>query len=157
MQMEAFTLSVTEFKWESVLSIRLGSKMSGTASGSHRAKHAAFCRVCEHVVLLATMGIKAVYSHMKSEKHKKSIIATCDKELCQEREFDSELRVSGRRQCYTGGSIVVEDIRSTFASTECLEMLKAELLWTLQTVAKHQLYQCVVILILRLNSLKSDL
>ena len=41
-------------------------------------KHAAFCRVCERVVLLTTMGIKAVDSHMKSEKHRKSI-ATCDK------------------------------------------------------------------------------
>ena len=38
--------------------------------------------------------------------------------------------VSGRRQCYIGGSIGVEDIRSTFASTETLN---AELLWTLQT------------------------
>ena len=75
-------------------------------------KHAAFCHVCERVFLLMTMGIKAVDSHMKSDEHRKSI-ATCDKELCEESEFDSELRVSGRRQCYTGGSIVVEDIRST--------------------------------------------
>ena len=69
------------------------------------------------------MGIKAVDSHMKSEKYRTSI-ATCDKELCEESEFDSELRVSGRRQCYTGGSIIVEDIRSIFASTECLRCLK---------------------------------
>ncbi len=82
-------------------------------------KHAAFCLVCECVFLLTTMGIKAFDSHIKSEKHGKSI-ATCDKELCEESEFDSELRVSGRRQCYTGGSIVVKDIRSTFASSETL-------------------------------------
>ena len=53
-----------------------------------------------------------------------------------------------------GGGIVVEDIRSTFASSETL---KAELLSTLQTVAKHQSYQCVVILILLHNGLESDL
>ena len=40
-------------------------------------KHAAFCLVCECVFLLTTMGIKAVDSHIKSEKHGKSI-ATCD-------------------------------------------------------------------------------
>ena len=119
-------------------------------SADHVNKHAAFCRVCELVFLLTTMGIKAVDSHMKGEKHKKSIV-TCDKKLSEESGFDSELLVGGRRQCYTGGSIVVEDIRSTFASTE---MLKAELLWTLQTVAKHQSYQCVVILILLHNGLE---
>ena len=43
-------------------------------------KHAAFCRVCERVILLTTMGIKAVDSHMKSEKHRKSI-ATSDKKV----------------------------------------------------------------------------
>ena len=30
-------------------------------------KHAALCRVCERVILLTTMGTKAVNSHMKSE------------------------------------------------------------------------------------------
>ena len=54
-------------------------------------KHAAFCRVCERVFLLTTMGMKAVDSHMKSEEHRKSI-ATCDKKLCEESEFDTELR-----------------------------------------------------------------
>ena len=39
-------------------------------SADHVNKHAAFCRVCERVFLLTTMGIKAVDSHMKSEKHK---------------------------------------------------------------------------------------
>ena len=86
-------------------------------------KHAAFCRVCERVFLLTTMGMKAVDSHMKSEEHRKSI-ATCDKKLSEESEFDTELRGSWRRQCYTGGSIVVENIRSTFSSTECLRCLK---------------------------------
>ena len=87
------------------------------------------------------MGIKAVDSHTKSEKHRKSI-ATCDKKLSEESDFDSELRVGGRCQCYTGGSIIVEDIRYTFPSTETL---KVELLWTLQTMAKakHQSYHCV--------------
>ena len=31
--------------------------------------------------------------------------------MYEESEFDSEVRVSGRRQCYTGGGIAVEDIR----------------------------------------------
>ena len=53
-------------------SIRLGSKMSGTVSGCQwmsvyrTNKHAAFCRVCERVILLPTMGIKTVDSHGKS-------------------------------------------------------------------------------------------
>ena len=99
---------------------------------------------------------------MKSEEHRKSI-ATCDKELCEESEFDSELRVGGRRQCYTGGSIVVEDIRSTFASTEYLRCLNRNCCGHCKRwqKPKHQLYQCVVIIILILillhNGLESDL
>ena len=41
--------------------------MSGTASGC---QHTTFCHVCERVILLTTMGIKAVDSHMKSELHR---------------------------------------------------------------------------------------
>ena len=81
--------------------------------------HATSCHICERVFLLTTMRIKAVDSHMKSGKHKKSIV-TCDEKLSEESEFHSELCVGGRCQCYTGGSIVVKDIRSTFASSETL-------------------------------------
>ena len=37
-------------------------------------KHAAFCRVCERVFLLTTIGMKAVDSHMKSENHRKNML-----------------------------------------------------------------------------------
>ena len=98
-------------------------------------KHAAFCRVCERVILLTTMGIKAgVDSHVSHEKHRN--IATSDKKV---NSIANYVSVGGGSATSSAASSskATSDIRSTFSSTETL---KAELLWTLQTVAKHQSY-----------------
>ena len=125
---------MTELKWESVLSILL-ERYSKWLSAYRTSKHAAFCRVCERVILLTTMGIKAVDSHMKSEKHRKSI-ATSDKKVNSITNYVSVGGASATPSA-ASSSKATSDIRSTFSSTETL---KAELLWTLQTVAKHQSY-----------------
>ena len=49
--------------------------MSGTASGC---RHTTFCHVCERVILLTTMGIKAVDSHMESERRDKKVNSIAD-------------------------------------------------------------------------------
>ena len=97
-------------------------------------KHAAFCRICERVILLTTMGIKAVDSHMKSEKHRNLSIATSDKKVNSIANYVSVGGTSATPSA-ASSSKATSDIRSTFSSTKTL---KAELLWTLQTVAKHQ-------------------
>ena len=103
---------MTEFKCESVLSIRLDSKMSGTASGC---QHTTFCHVCERVILLTTMGIKAVDSHMKSERHRKSI-TTCDKKVNSMANYVSVGGTSATPAA-ASSSKAMTDIRSTFVPT----------------------------------------
>ena len=72
---------------------------------------------------------------MKSEKHRKSI-TTSDKKV---NSIANYVSVGGASATPSAASSTkaTSDIRSTFSSTETL---KAELLWTLQTVAKHQSY-----------------
>lgn len=95
------------------------------------------CILCRKVIKISTMGVKAVESHMQSAKHKAS------ESSCQQTpgisQFSSSI-VSTEpppRQPKTNVAATAPHLR-TFSSTAAQ---KAEVLWALNTVTKHQSYK----------------
>lgn len=100
------------------------------------------CILCRKVFKLGTMGIKALETHMQCEKHK-AAAENCRKtpgisQFCSV-DLTSALPPSAAA-CHTSPSVSASassDIRTTFGSTATL---RAEVLWCLRTVTKHQSY-----------------
>ncbi|XP_028293606.1 uncharacterized protein LOC114456189 isoform X2 [Gouania willdenowi] len=115
----------------------------------------AFCTVCKKKIQLGNMGMKALESHAKSGKHINSIKAK-EKTLSIDGVFqpanvsqltvnapEAEDNVNQPAACAsTAPPVTTEtngrvDLRTTFGFTPTM---KAEVLWTLNTIAKHQSY-----------------
>lgn len=102
------------------------------------------CILCKKVLKLGTMRIRALETHMQCEKHKVSA-ETC-RQTAGISQFCSVAPTSvpqSAAPCRTPESASASstavstptDIRTTFGSTATL---KAEVLWCLHTVTKHQ-------------------
>lgn len=107
----------------------------------------AYCTVCKKRIQLGTMGVKALDSHAKSTKHMKyvrgkeqtpSITAVFPPpNVCQLVAPAAAPAASPAAPPATTAVNVRVDLRTSFGSTPTL---KAEVLWTLHTIAKHQSY-----------------
>ncbi|XP_063744625.1 uncharacterized protein LOC134867752 isoform X3 [Eleginops maclovinus] len=86
----------------------------------------AYCTFCKRTLKLGTLGIKALESHTKSSKHKESANAARNShgiaQFCSVASSTSSINNTG-------------NIRDLLGSTDTM---KAEVLWALNTVAKHQ-------------------
>lgn len=105
-------------------------------------KYQVYCTLCKRTVELSSLGIKALNSHAKSEGHKVSlkglqqvqaITQFCSPSL----PGPSSLQDSGCPAPATS-STTSSATHSAFRSTSTL---KAEVLWVLNTVTKHQSYR----------------
>ena len=114
----------------------------------------AFCTVCKKRIQLGTMGVKALESHTKSSKHMNNMKAK-DQTPSIAGVFQpanaSQLAVnvseladnvnqptaSASAPPVTTVTATREDLRTAFGSTPTM---KAEVLWTLNTIAKHHSY-----------------
>ncbi|XP_063761275.1 uncharacterized protein LOC134878988 isoform X2 [Eleginops maclovinus] len=116
----------------------------------------AFCTVCKKKIQLGTMGVKALESHAKSAKHISSMkvkdqtpsVAGVFQPANVSQLADNLSEVAGNVNQpaanvtatalpATSATPVSVDLRTAFGSTPTM---KAEVLWTLNTVAKHQSY-----------------
>lgn len=104
------------------------------------------CIFCKKVLKLGTMGIKALETHMQCEKHK-AAAETCRRtpdisQFCSVAPSSVPLSTA---PCLTPASASASstavstptDIRTTYGATATL---RAEVLWSLHTVTKHQSY-----------------
>ncbi|XP_063731263.1 uncharacterized protein LOC134858940 isoform X2 [Eleginops maclovinus] len=86
----------------------------------------AYCTFCKRTLKLGTLGIKALESHTKSSKHQESANAARNShgiaQFCSVASSTSSINNTG-------------NIRDLLGSTDTM---KAEVLWALNTVAKHQ-------------------
>ncbi|XP_063730464.1 uncharacterized protein LOC134858472 isoform X2 [Eleginops maclovinus] len=86
----------------------------------------AYCTFCKRTLKLGTLGIKALESHTKSSKHQESANAARNShgiaQFCSVASSTSSINNMG-------------NIRDLLGSTDTM---KAEVLWALNTVAKHQ-------------------
>lgn len=105
-------------------------------------KYQAFCSICKKTLELASLGLKALHSHSKSERHRSSlkslqrvqaITQFCSPSL----PGPSASRDSGCPAPATS-SRPLTSATGAFGSTSTL---KAEVLWVLNTVTKHQSYR----------------
>lgn len=97
----------------------------------------AYCLVCKKVIKLGTLGVRALESHAKSEKH-----LTVVNGLQQTTVISQFCQVSGgstlpRREPHCSSATPVSDLRVAFGSEPTL---RAEVLWDLHTVTRHQSY-----------------
>ncbi|XP_062374792.1 uncharacterized protein LOC134062699 [Sardina pilchardus] len=88
----------------------------------------AYCTLCKRTLKLGTLGIKALESHTKSTKHQES--ANSARNSHGIAQFYSAASTSRNTGSVTSGSI-----RALLGSTDTM---KAEVLWALNTVVKHQ-------------------
>lgn len=97
----------------------------------------AYCLVCKKAIKLGTLGVRALESHAKSEKH-----LTVVKGLQQTTAISQFCQVSGgstlpRREQHCSSATPVSDLRVAFGSEPTL---RAEVLWVFHTVTRHQSY-----------------
>lgn len=88
----------------------------------------AYCTLCKRALKLGTLGVKALESHVKSHKHQASLKSA--RECRRIAQFYSVAD--------TSTNDTSNDIRDLMGSTQTM---KAEVLWALNTVAKHQSYR----------------
>lgn len=92
----------------------------------------AMCKLCKKTFSLGTMGLKAVESHMKGDKHQRYAAAAC---------------LSGARlipALFAAQPKVTSDVTSQSAMTSFIsppETQKAEVLWVLHTVVRHNSFK----------------
>ena len=105
----------------------------------------AHCSLCKKTVKLGTLGVKALESHAQSNEHKTNV-----KSQLQTPAISSVFAPASRPSPLSNAPLAsvpaaavpattsgIIDLRTTFGSTSTL---KAEVLWTLNTVANHQSY-----------------
>ncbi|XP_077085755.1 uncharacterized protein LOC143737776 isoform X2 [Siphateles boraxobius] len=100
----------------------------------------AYCFLCKKAIKLGTLGVRALESHSKSEKH-----LTAVKGLQQTTAISQFLQVScgssttstPRLGPHSSSATPAIDLRVAFGSEPTL---KAEVLWVLHTVTRHQSY-----------------
>ena len=114
------------------------TKFNSWLKADSQSKYDAFCTVCKRSFKLGTMGIGAVESHMKSEKHKSNATISCQKIT----NFAASSKATG-----TSYGKPAAALSSTTANSKSLpsafggnDTLKAEVLWTFWTVSKHHSY-----------------
>ena len=115
---------------------------------------AAFCTVCKKIIQLGTMGLKALESHAKSSKHISSIkgkyqtpsiagvfsASIGQPAVVPESEAEADNQPTASTSSDTAAPPVTTtrvDLRTSFGSTPTM---KAEVLWTLNTISKQQSY-----------------
>lgn len=113
--------------------------------------HEAYCTLCKKRIQLATMGVKALDSHAKSAKHE-NLLKLKDRTPSVSSVFPvtvaSQLAAAPAAQAHvsqltppaaasasTAAPPPIVDLRTAFGSTPTL---KAEVLWTLHCISKHQ-------------------
>lgn len=101
----------------------------------------AYCILCKKAIKLGTLGVRALESHAKSDKH-----LTVVKGLQQTTAISQFLQVSDGssttstlhwRGPHSSSATRAIDLRVAFGSEPTL---KAEVLWVLHTVTRHQSY-----------------
>ena len=95
----------------------------------------AYCTLCKKGLKLGTLGVKALESHSKSEKHKAAI--KCQEQTSSISQYCSTSGAGASRSSATQSAPTAVDLRTAFGSTPTL---KAEVLWTFHTITKHQSY-----------------
>lgn len=112
-----------------------------------------YCHICKKCIKLGTLGVRALESHAKCEKHQsaiKTVNRTIDiGQFCQTTTAESiatnpvslplplaSTSLQALQSCLPA-SRPSTDLRTTFGSTPTLE---AEVLWVLHTVTRHQSY-----------------
>lgn len=106
-------------------------------------QHEARCTLCKKNIRLGTLGIKALESHAKSVKHVMQM-----RELRQARYLSIQSPADPRPPPATQLSATAVQVPGTATATQGIidvamgsaPTLRAEILWTLQTVVKHQSY-----------------
>lgn len=110
--------------------------------------YSAFCTVCMKTFKLGTMGVRAVESHQISERHNKNLtdrnkmkVNSIMGYVCSTSKTSTQNEpVAGTSSTTTSDSVQSSqkvNIRAAFGTTDTL---KAEVLWTLSTVCRHQSY-----------------
>ena len=106
----------------------------------------AFCTVCKKNIQLGTMGVKTLESHAKSNKHihnmkvkdqTPSIAGVFQPANVSQPAVVSELGSVNQPAAATAPPTARVDLRTAFG---CTPTMKAEVLWTLHTIAKHHSY-----------------
>lgn len=98
------------------------------------------CKLCKKIFKLGTMGVKAVESHMLSAKHtsaKTRLQTTISHFFSAPASTSTAPSQVGLPPATPIITSAPTEVRITFGSTPTLE---AEVLWVLNTVAKHQSY-----------------
>ncbi|XP_060761026.1 uncharacterized protein LOC132870980 [Neoarius graeffei] len=110
---------------------------------------ATFCSVCKRTFKLGTMGVKALDSHAQSSKHMAllndkrqtpSVSSVFRPAVDVSQLVPSQLPSTAKDGQSVAATVVPStrvDLRTTLGSTPTM---KAEVLWTLHTVAQHQSY-----------------
>ncbi|TKS80447.1 hypothetical protein D9C73_013320 [Collichthys lucidus] len=106
-------------------------------------KYQAFCTLCKKTLELASLGLKALHSHAKSERHQLSVkglqrVQAITQFCSPSLPGSSSSRDSGCPTPATSSRPSTSSATGTFGSTATL---KAEVLWVLNTVTKHQSYR----------------
>lgn len=105
-------------------------------------KYQAYCTLCKKTLELSSLGIKALHSHGKSERHQGSLkglqgMQTITQFWSPSLPGPSSSRDSGFPVAVASSRPATSSATSAFGSTSTL---KAEVLWVLNTVTKHQSY-----------------
>lgn len=114
----------------------------------------AFCAICKKRIQLGTMGMKALESHAKSSKHMNALNGQkqTPSTACVFQPTNVSQLAANMSEAAAGANVsqlaasaadppamtaTRVDLRTAFGSTPTM---KAEVLWTLNTIAKHQSY-----------------
>lgn len=109
-------------------------------------KYQAYCKVCYKTFKLGTMGVKALDSHMSSEKHKSimerrrschtltNFVVSASSNTTESRNGASRGESSSASGSTSSGATNSADIREVFGSTDTL---KSEVLWVMNTAYRH--------------------
>lgn len=99
-------------------------------------RYQAYCTLCKKALELSSLGIKSLRSHAKSEKHKVAVKGLQRVQAISQ--FCSAPSLPGPSTARDSVCLVSSATHSGFGSTSTL---KAEVLWVLNTVTKHQSYK----------------
>lgn len=92
----------------------------------------AMCKLCKKTFSLGTMGLKAVESHMRGEKHQRYVAAASGTRL-----IPGALLPAAQPQ--PSSSVTSQSAMTSFVSPP--ETQKAEVLWVLFTVVRHHSFK----------------
>ncbi len=101
-------------------------------------RYQAYCTLCKKALELSSLGIKSLQSHVKSEKHKVAVKGLQWVQAINQFCSAPSLTLPGPSTARDSVCLASSATHSGFRSTSTL---KAEILWVLNTVTKHQSYK----------------